>query len=79
MRKLCVLNLTVLLLLGIFAIENQTPAAEQYPVKPISYIVAVEAGAGGDILSKGFSLVRPIHHRSKQTGGRQQHRLSGNP
>jgi len=38
--------------LGIFGMENATQAAEQYPVKPISYIVAVEAGAGGDILAR---------------------------
>lgn len=49
--------------MGALAALGSTWAAEKYPVKPITAIVAVEAGADGDV------LVRPIFERvSKMIG-----------
>ncbi len=47
----------VLVLLGILIFGNGAEAAEQFPVKPITYIVAAEAGSDADV------LVRPLCQR----------------
>lgn len=39
-------------LIGLGILGNKVEAAEQYPTKPITYIIPVEAGADGDILSR---------------------------
>jgi len=50
-------------------------AAEKYPVKPIVYIVPVEAGAGGDIIARGLTkkaqalLGQPVVIINKPGGG----------
>lgn len=44
----------ILLALCLLA-ESGLQAAEKYPVKPIVYIVPVEAGAGGDIIARGLT------------------------
>ncbi len=40
------------LLLSIVVLRNETQAADQYPEKPISFIVPIEAGSDGDILAR---------------------------
>jgi len=62
MKRLLIAILSVLPGLGFFSL-GVAQAAEKYPVKPIVCIVAVEAGADGDV------LVRPVMQRvSKMLG-----------
>jgi len=62
MKRLLIVILSVLPGLGFFSL-GVAQAAEKYPVKPIVCIVAVEAGADGDV------LVRPVMQRvSKMLG-----------
>ena len=62
MKKLFVAILSVLLGSGFIGLGTAR-AADNYPVKPILFIVAVEAGADGDV------LVRPIMQRVSQMLG----------
>ncbi len=57
MKKLSIAMLCTLLVAG------AATAAESYPVKPITFIVAVEAGADGDV------LIRPLMQRVSQMLG----------
>ncbi|MEK7877759.1 MAG: tripartite tricarboxylate transporter substrate binding protein, partial [Pseudomonadota bacterium] len=62
MKKLFIAISSVLLCSGLFG-SGMVRAAENYPVKPIVFIVAVEAGADGDVLA------RPLMQRvSKMLG-----------
>lgn len=62
MKRLFIAILSVVPCLGLFSL-GAAQAAEKYPVKPIVCIVAVEAGADGDV------LVRPVMQRvSKMLG-----------
>jgi putative tricarboxylic transport membrane protein len=54
MRTLSTLISTVPLLLSLVGLANDTRAAEEYPVKPIMYIVSAEAGSDLDILTRPF-------------------------
>lgn len=47
--------LIILSLLSSFFLLKMAKAAEQFPVKPISYIVPTEAGSDGDILARPIS------------------------
>jgi len=51
MRKLFISSLCVFLCLGFFSL-GIVQAAEKYPVKPIEWVIAVEAGADGDVFSR---------------------------
>ncbi len=62
MKRLFIGILSVLPCLGFFGVGG-AQAAEKYPVKPIVFIVGVEAGADGDV------LVRPIMQRVSQMLG----------
>ena len=53
MKKNFVITL-IICMLAIGISFNRTEAAQSYPVKPINFVVALEAGADGDI------MVRPI-------------------
>ena len=46
---------TVLLLLSLLGLVNNTPAAEEYPAKPVTFILPTEAGSDLDILSRPFA------------------------
>ena len=52
MRKHCVVILTGFVLLGLSSLGNGIQAAEQYPVKPINFIIPNEAGADADVLAR---------------------------
>ena len=56
MKRLFIASVTVWLCLG-FSSAGMVQAAEKYPVKPIVFIVAGEAGGDGDV------LVRPVMER----------------
>lgn len=45
-------RLYVLIFLGVMIFANAVQAAEQFPARPINYIVATEAGSDGDILAR---------------------------
>ncbi len=62
MKKLSIAILSALLCAG-FLGSGVARAAENYPAKPITFIVAVEAGADGDV------LVRPLMQRVSQMLG----------
>lgn len=62
MKRLLIAVTGVLSCLGFFS-SGVVQAAEQYPVKPIVFIVGVEAGGDGDI------LVRPLMQRVSQMLG----------
>ena len=51
MKRLFIVVLSVFLCIGFFGL-GLLQAAEKYPVKPITCIVAVEAGADGDVLGR---------------------------
>lgn len=51
MRKLFIVSLSVFLCLGFFSL-GMVQAAEKYPVKPIEWIIGVEAGADGDVIAR---------------------------
>jgi len=62
MKRLLIAISSVFWCLGIFSLQA-VQAAEKYPVKPILFIVPVEAGGDGDV------LVRPVMERvSKMLG-----------
>jgi len=63
MKRLCTVMISLLLIWGMFSLGNRIQAAEKYPVKPINFIVAVEAGADGDV------ICRPIVQRVSQMLG----------
>jgi len=52
MRRSWDLIMIVLLLIFVMNLENKIEAAEQYPVKHITFIVPLEAGSDGDIVSR---------------------------
>jgi tripartite-type tricarboxylate transporter receptor subunit TctC len=52
MKKLYILMLSLFLISGVFCFESCVWAAEQYPVKPITFIVPLEAGSDGDVLAR---------------------------
>ena len=62
MKKIFVATLSVVVCSGFVGL-GAAQAAENYPVKPITFIVAVEAGADGDV------LVRPLMQRVSQMLG----------
>ncbi len=62
MKRLVIGILSIVLCSGIISLGT-VRAAENYPMKPITFIVAVEAGADGDV------LVRPIMQRVSQMLG----------
>ncbi|OGA45639.1 MAG: hypothetical protein A3F74_11475 [Betaproteobacteria bacterium RIFCSPLOWO2_12_FULL_62_58] len=62
MKRLFIAISSVFWCLGFFSL-GVVQAAEKYPVKPIVFIVAVEAGGDGDV------LVRPIMQRVSQMLG----------
>lgn len=49
-QRLCIQILSLLLLLGVFSLENKIQAAEKYPLKPITIIIPGEAGSGVDTM-----------------------------
>lgn len=63
MQKLLMAVLSVVLCSAFFGAGTALAADAKYPVKPIVFIVAVEAGADGDV------LVRPIMQRVSQMLG----------
>ncbi len=52
MRKLSMLILSILFLVIGFLFGEEIQAAQSYPVKPILFIVPIEAGSDGDILTR---------------------------
>jgi len=52
MKKLCILMVSFFLISIVFILGSKTQAAEQYPVKPITFIVPLEAGSDGDVLAR---------------------------
>ncbi|OGP94524.1 MAG: hypothetical protein A2157_08395 [Deltaproteobacteria bacterium RBG_16_47_11] len=52
MKALCTILPSIFLLLGVFGAGDLLQAAEKYPVKPITFIVPLEAGSDGDILAR---------------------------
>ena len=52
MKRLPIVVLRMVLLLSIVVLRNETQAADQYPEKPITFIVPIEAGSDGDILAR---------------------------
>ena len=62
MKRLFIAIVSVWLCSGFF-VPGVAQAAEKYPVKPIMFIVGVEAGGDGDV------LVRPIMQRVSKTLG----------
>jgi putative tricarboxylic transport membrane protein len=63
MKRLWMVMVGLFLLAGVFGLGSGIEAAEKYPVKPINFIVAVEAGADGDV------ICRPIVQRVSQMLG----------
>ena len=53
-----------LILSGVLFLGNEIQAAEEYPVKPITFIVPLEAGSDGDI------LVRPLCQKASEILGK---------
>jgi tripartite-type tricarboxylate transporter receptor subunit TctC len=52
MKRLSIVLGSLFLILGAFSFGSGIQAAEQYPVKPITFIVPLEAGSDGDILAR---------------------------
>jgi len=52
MKKLSIALMGLLFLFGWFDSGKQIGAAEHYPVKPITFIVPLEAGSDGDVLAR---------------------------
>lgn len=57
MKRLLIVMVSLFLISGIFSLGSGIQAAEKYPVKPIVFIMGVEAGSDGDAIS------RPLMHR----------------
>ncbi len=60
MRRSFITGLSTILLLSIFSLGYKAQAAEKYPVKPITFIVPLEPGSGGDV------LVRPLCKKASE-------------
>ncbi len=60
MKRLSLAIIGLLLIFGCLGLVSGIEAAEKYPVKPINFVVAVEAGADGDV------ICRPIMPRVSQ-------------
>jgi tripartite-type tricarboxylate transporter receptor subunit TctC len=54
MKKLLIAWLSTWLLVCVVKGRNSIQAAEKYPVKPISFIVPLEAGSGRDVGMREF-------------------------
>jgi tripartite-type tricarboxylate transporter receptor subunit TctC len=54
MRKRLAVAGVFLLAIGV-SLGNEARAAEKFPVKPINFIVPLEAGSDGDLLSRPFA------------------------
>jgi tripartite-type tricarboxylate transporter receptor subunit TctC len=54
MRKRLAVAGVILLVIGV-SLGNEALAAEKFPVKPINFIVPLEAGSDGDLLSRPFA------------------------
>jgi len=52
MKKLWIGILSICLIAGLSGLEDWAIAAESFPVKPITFIVPLEAGSDGDIISR---------------------------
>lgn len=75
MKRLFITILSVFLLLGIANWGNKAQASEKYPVKPITYIMPIEAGSDADLMTRPFVqkasaiLGHPIMVVNKPGGG----------
>ena len=75
MKRLSITIISVFLLLGVLGLGSKTEGADKYPVKPITFIVAIEAGSDGDILARPLVqkvsaiLGQPIVVVNKPGGG----------
>jgi len=75
MKKLVIPFLSFLLSISLVGLENKGWAADQYPVKPITFIVPSEAGSDQDILARQLCqtisaiLGQPIVIVNKPGGG----------
>ena len=75
MKRLFIVMISLLLFLGIFILSSRIQAVEQYPVKPITFIVPLEAGSDGDVLARPIVqkvsaiLGQPIMVVNKPGGG----------
>lgn len=63
MKRLSIMMIGLFLISPLFCLESGIQAAPKYPVKPINFIVAVEAGADGDV------ICRPVVARVSQILG----------
>jgi tripartite-type tricarboxylate transporter receptor subunit TctC len=52
MKRFSIVAISLLLVLGVVSLSSGVEAAEKYPVKPINFIVPLEAGSDGDILAR---------------------------
>ncbi len=52
MRNVCLAISMIFFLLGVGGLGNEIGAADQYPSKPITFIVPVEPGADGDVMAR---------------------------
>ena len=52
MKRLGMVMVGLFLFTEVFGLVNGPQAAEKYPVKPINFVVAVEAGADGDVICR---------------------------
>lgn len=74
MRKACFVIVSILFCFGVFH-SGVSQAAEKYPVKPIEFIVPMEAGSDGDTISRPAMakvsqiLGQPIMFVNKPGGG----------
>jgi tripartite-type tricarboxylate transporter receptor subunit TctC len=55
MTPLCKATLIIFCLLTLLPVGNNLKAAEEYPSRPITFIVPLEAGAAGDLLSRALT------------------------
>jgi len=55
MKRWGIVTLAVFLMLYLLGLGRQVQGAEEYPVKPIVFIMGVEAGSDGDVLSRPFA------------------------
>ena len=61
MRVISIAGVSLFVLMGVFASGARVWGAEQYPVKPINFIVPIEAGADADVLAR--PLVQKVSKR----------------
>lgn len=52
MKRMWIVMMSLFFLSGILDWEREIKAAEQYPIKPITFVVPLEAGSGGDITTR---------------------------